>query len=613
MRRKIFKIISVNLWSRKINSRPYKKLSAFLITVFLFLNILAVFVSPAQATGASFYLAPSTGTFVIDSEFSIVVRMNTDGQVVNAAEGALSYDPKFLEVVNISRSGSVFALWPTEPVASAGNIRFAGGIPMPGYKGSDAYVLAIRFKAKALGVTQVNFTSGAVLANDGKGTNILASMGVASYTISPKIEAPKSEATTVDVEKLKEDKLNNLTQGDKKENIRSTSTEEYNLPKIESLTHPDQNVWSKNANIKFTWLLASGTTDVAFTFDNNPIGGVAPKSEGALNEKEYKDIEDGIWYFHLRFKDAKKWGTIADYRVMIDTRPPNPLEINMKEVGLGEWPDLQFSALDNASGLSGYEIFIGSLEHRSYKLSDQETMLKMSALGIGEHTAMVKAIDKAGNEIVSTLKFNINPIEAPTIDSYQKEMQSAEDFYLSGKSLPDAGVIVYLYQDEQLFSTSTVQSDANGAWFFVGAKKLNNGRYVAWTEAINANGVKSNPSEKVTFIVSPPVFAVLGNFVINYFTVFTSLIFLIVLIVFLIGKLRNRLKKETFEVEKISRQSLEDLEKFIDSEFVKLSKSEGKLNYANEKKKMKAGLRARVDAAEKKILKEVKDIEDILK
>ncbi|MBU4216345.1 cohesin domain-containing protein [Candidatus Parcubacteria bacterium] len=576
-----------------------------IIIASLIFGAVNIFTNSASAAGASLYLTPSTGTYVIDGEFTISVKLNTGGQVVNAAEGALSYDAALLEAVSINRNGAVFNLWTTEPVATGGNIKFGGGVPMPGYNGVSGHVLSVKFKAKAPGVAQVNFTSGAVLANDGKGTNILASMGVGSYTISPKIEAPTSglEDKTVDSDKALQ-LINEKV---------VASGEEYNHPKIESITNPDQNTWSKNPNVKFNWILPAGTKDVAFVLNKEPVWNLAAKSEGALSEKEYVGVEDGLWYFHLRFKDAKKWGTVATYRVMIDTRPPNPLNVKINDIGVGEWPELLFNAADAESGLGDYEIFIGSLEHQSFTLSGQETMLKISALSVGDHTAMVKAKDKAGNEIVSTIKFVINPIESPKILSYQEEMRSANDFYLSGTALPNVGVILYLQRDNELVASSTVRSDANGAWFFVGDKKLANGRYVAWAEAVNANGIKSNPSEKVTFIVSPPIFVTIGNFVINYFTVFTSLLFLIVLIIFLVGKVRGRLKKETVEVENVSRTNLDELEAFIDQEFARLKKFEGKVNYTQEKKKMKDGLRARVGAVEKKILKEVKDVEDILK
>jgi len=589
MRRKIIKIIFSNL--------------VIISSVFGFAGI---FANPASAIGASMYLTPSTGTYVIDSEFTISIKLNTGGQVINAAEGSLTYDTALLEAVNINRNGGIFSLWPTEPVISDGNIRFGGGVPSPGFNGVSGHVFSIRFKAKAPGIAQVNFTSGAVLANDGKGTNILASMGVGSYTISSKIEAPQSGFP------IAGDKVDNNIVTSSKEQIVSVG-EEYNQPKIESATNPDQNSWSKNPNVKFNWTLPKGTNDVAFVLNKEPIWNLATKSEGALSEKVFVGVADGIWYFHLRFRDDKKWGTIATYRVMIDTRPPNPLEVKIYEIGKGEWPELFFSANDSDSGLDSYEIFIGSLEHQSYKFSSQDTLLKMSALAPGDHTAMVKATDKAGNEIVSTVKFFINPIDSPVITSYHKEMESTNDFYLSGTALPNVNIVIYLQKDNESPASSTIQSDANGAWFFVSNQELKNGRYVAWAEAVNANGVKSNPSEKVTFIVSPPIFAVIGNFVINYFTVFTSLIFLIVLIVFLVGKARNKLKKETVEVENVSRVNLEELETFIDQEFAKLKKFEGKINYTQEKKKMKDKLRNRVGTVEKKILKEVRDVEDVLR
>ena len=214
----------------------------------------------------------------------------------------------------MSKGGSIFPFWTTEPSFSnsAGTIKFGGGLPPPAYSGTAGHIFKITFKAKKSGKAQVRFVSGAVLANDGKGTNILASMGSGSYIISPKITSPKSSG------------------GDKKIEEKKEIEYDYNLPKILSPTHPDQNKWYNKKLAKFNWKLPDNIIGVSIGFDNDPTTDPGPKSDGLFNEKEYKADADGIWYLHLKFKDNKKWGSIENYKIMVDTESPLPFEIKIK-------------------------------------------------------------------------------------------------------------------------------------------------------------------------------------------------------------------------------------------------------------------------------------------
>ena len=550
----------------------------------------------AQAAGASLYLAPSTGTYVIGGKFTVAVKVNSGGQVINAAEGAINYDSTLLEVAGISKNGSIFTLWTTEPAASGGSIHFGGGIPRPGYNGSAGHICSITFKAKQAGTAQVRFSNGAVLANDGKGTNILASMGSANFTVSPSVTVPaetKPSAPAAEPEP------------------------EYNKPVIASPTHPDQNVWYKNNNVEFKWDLPSSVTGVSYSFDQQPVSDPGPASDGLIGEKSYEQVKDGIWYFHLKYKDSKRWGTIAHYRVMIDMTPPLPFDVKVKQTDIGDWPELNFEAKDETSGIEQYEVIVGSLEEKGHTVNADSHMLKVSGLEVGEHTAIVKAIDKAGNEMYAKITFTIEPIAAPVITGYPSEIKSTDNFYINGTALPDISIDIFIQENNETIGTATTSSDANGNWFYLRNEPLENGRYVAWAEAVNANGIKSGPSNKITFLVTPPIFARIGTLVINYFTVFVSLLFLIILIIILIlymaGLLRRKLKKETVEVEDVLRKNLSALQTEVEEELDKLDKVRSSAAYQKGKTQARQNIKANIDQAEKRILKEIKDVEDILK
>jgi hypothetical protein len=76
-------------------------------------------------------------------------------------------------------------LWAEEPSFSnaEGSVHFEGVALSPGFNGPSGKVITVFFKAKALGSASLNFSSASVLANDGKGTNILTGTGKADYAI----------------------------------------------------------------------------------------------------------------------------------------------------------------------------------------------------------------------------------------------------------------------------------------------------------------------------------------------------------------------------------------------------------------------------------------------
>jgi hypothetical protein len=579
-----------------------KKIIILFLGILFGLGISSFSVPPVSAAGASLYLAPAKGAYAIGGKFNVAVKVNSGGADINAAEGKITFDAKLMEVVSVSKGGSIFPFWTTEPSFSnsAGTVSFGGGMPPPPYKGTAGQICTISFKAKAAGTAAVRFTSGAVLANDGKGTNVITSMGSASFAINPKSEAP----VTTD-------------ENEKPEIVKEPVEAEYNQPVIESPSHPDQNAWYNKNTAEFKWVLPPGVTDISLSFDENPVGNPGSESDGLLASKTYEKSADGVHYLHLKFKDSKKWGTVAHYRVMVDTTPPEPFEIRVNQIQVGEWPELQFETTDAQSGLKKYDLFIGSLEQQAHELLPQEKSFKVSDLEVGEHTAIIKAVDAAGNERDVTVHFTIAPIDAPVIVNHSQEIKPTDRFYVSGTAMPNVDITLFISDSQGGITQGKSQSDPNGNWFYFHADSLKNGQHTAWAEAKNKNGIKSGQSQKVSFLVSPPVFAVIGNFVINYFTMFVSLLSMIVLIVvcviYIVGILRRRLKKETLEIEDILKSNALAIKGTIDAEFEALSKFEGRVAYQKEKETMKERLKAQVDETTKQSIKEVKDVENILR
>ena len=138
----------------------------------------------AAAGGATLYVSESCGSYTVGDTFPVSIMVYTGGAPINAAEGVLNFTADSLEVEAISKDSSVFVLWTEEPSYSNrdGEIRFSGGVPNPGYTGSVGTILDIVFRVKDSGIAALDFSDARVLANDGKGTDILSGTGGASYT-----------------------------------------------------------------------------------------------------------------------------------------------------------------------------------------------------------------------------------------------------------------------------------------------------------------------------------------------------------------------------------------------------------------------------------------------
>lgn len=135
-----------------------------LIIIFILLTI------PLFTKGAVLYLEPSEASYNQGDTFLIDVRIDTEGEYINAVEVNLSFDEDILQIEDISQGNSVLSLWLNEPSFSENEISFMGGIP-GGYQGIDGLIGRLIFKSKKMGFAQINFQKNSkVLLNDGWGT-----------------------------------------------------------------------------------------------------------------------------------------------------------------------------------------------------------------------------------------------------------------------------------------------------------------------------------------------------------------------------------------------------------------------------------------------------------
>ena len=86
------------------------------------------------AHAASLFFSPATGTYTVGQDFSIAVKVNTGSAAINSAEGAVTFSTETLSLQSVTKAGTIFDFWTTEPTGSnaSGRIVFGGGLPSPG-------------------------------------------------------------------------------------------------------------------------------------------------------------------------------------------------------------------------------------------------------------------------------------------------------------------------------------------------------------------------------------------------------------------------------------------------------------------------------------------------
>lgn len=387
----------MNLFSRQ-KKAANKKVSSFIVfAVFLF-SIFSYLPVHAQSGSATLFVAPGSGSYSVGQTFTISVVASSSDEM-NAAEATLSFNPSALSVTGMSKSGSVFTLWTEEPSYSnsAGSIRFGGGNPS-GFSGNST-LLKITFKANAEGATRVSFSDGAVLAADGKGTNILSGMNPGNYTIQAASAPPPAN--------------NNNNNNNNNNSGGQSSGSTPSAPEVTSSTHPDQEAWYNATTGEFEWDLPSGTTSTRLLLSQNEDDVPTVRHAPAIASRTIEDIEDGVWYLHVRLANSAGLGGIATYKIQVDTEAPNDFNTEVVSEEGKAHPELKFESIDSLSGIGTYEISVDGgepivvnaddLSNGTYKFDDP--------LEQGEHSIVVSAIDKAGNKKESGNTIDLNVTE----------------------------------------------------------------------------------------------------------------------------------------------------------------------------------------------------------
>ena len=559
------------------------KNTKLLVVIGLILMFISIIPAAVQATEASLFFSPSSGTYQIGSTFPVKVKVNSDGAPINAAQSKVLFPREILEVRNISKTGSIFTLWPEEPVFSnsKGEVSFQGGIPSPGFTGTDN-ILTINFQAQKAGQAKVSFSGAEVLAADGRGTNILKLTPEAIFSITETYP----EVSKVPVS-----------------------------PKISSPTHLKENLWHDDSNPEFQWAISPDIIGINYEFDQSPFSLPETIAKNVESSKSFEQIKDGIWYFHLRVQNKIGWSKTSHYKIQIDTVPPYPFDVSVDNQGdpTNPRPFLYFETKDDLSGISHYEIKIGQGDTFSLVVAETNP-LHLPYQAPGSFEILVKAIDQAGNFKESSALLNVESIPIPEISVYPRIHTAGEEvFYVAGTAPADLTVMIFFKRDQELVKIWEVKGDKNGDWSFYTSELFKSGNYLISARSKDQREAisHSSPEHQIKVILAG---ISIGPLMITYQILFPILIILIVLITgivicLILFKVR-KIKKEIQEATESLRNTFSEV-KMKAMEKIEYLDSKPGLNPDEEK--LRDELISILEKSEEVIAKEIEDIREELK
>ena len=378
-----------------------KKISVANISLGIFF-LLATVLPAGKSLAADILTMPATGNYSVGQTFTVAVRVSPAGESINAVESSLKFNPSVLSVVSVSKEGSVFSLWTTEPTFSntAGTVTFGGGSPSPFTAQSN--LLNVTFRSVAVGSGALTVGKSSVLAADGKGTDVFKNGTGATFTVvaanTPTTPEPdKPKPTTPVPDKPKSD----TTSASDKALVFGDPPR---APEVGSQAFIDPEIWYKNTEGVFAWTLPFDVNVVAVELATSSTNQPENNAKSVFNPpiEEFKitkeNIIDGVQYLSIKYKKQVGWGAVLNRKLQIDTTAPEAFVIDVRAANSTTgFPLLHFEAVDVTSGVDYYDMTIADKEPIKVTPDEAKLGYLLKELEDGTYTIKVVAVDKAGN------------------------------------------------------------------------------------------------------------------------------------------------------------------------------------------------------------------------
>ena len=410
----------------------YVKIFLYLIAVF----VPFVFYTPVFA--ATLHVSPLSESCSVEETCSVDILISSTDEAMNAVSGVLTFPQNMLHVESLSKEDSIISFWIQEPSFSTNSVTFEGIITNPGFTGSSGNIIKIIFNAVSAGTAELSFSSGSVLANDGKGTSILENLQGGSLNIEMSSDEDDDDDDEDDEEEGDGDEddgddeegdgdIPSSDPGDSDTETGGSTNRPPSSPEISSPTHPDPDAWYSNSTAVFTWTTSSDIQDVRLSVSPEPQE-MPTVAYPTIDSKEITGIADGSWYLHAQLKNINGWGEASHFRFQIDTQKPSyfNMERIIPEDGImSPYSEFLFDAGDDMSGIDHYVVTVDKQESIVWH-DDGTHIFRVSKLVPGEHIITVNVVDKANNFIVHSERIYIDPLDTSDIAQYLEPKDEGE-------------------------------------------------------------------------------------------------------------------------------------------------------------------------------------------
>ncbi|MCD5381705.1 MAG: hypothetical protein LR017_00130 [Candidatus Pacebacteria bacterium] len=391
------------------------------------------------AFAAQLLVSPTSGAYSNGQTFTATIQVDPQGKSVNVVEAQLAFDAARLSVVNVSKTGSVFSLWTTEPTFSnsAGTIDFGGGSPTP--FNTRSTIATVTFRVVAPGDATVSVSSASALAADGLGTDVYAGSVDATYAVS--------ETTTPEPEVPVASTPEPAPAAEEPSDAAITFGDPPRAPEAGSSVFLDPELWYATKVGAFVWELPFDVDalrlDIATSSDAEPTTEYDPPIEDFTTSDAV--LRDGEQYLIMQFKNQVGWGAVLHRKLRIDTMPPEAFAISVRAGNSPTaFPLLTFEANDVTSGIERYEMTIADSEAIEITPDEAKLGYLLGELKDGTYTVRVTAYDYAGNSTESSVPVLITAGWLPPLETVEE--RSVWEFF-SGKNLVIIillGIILFL-------------------------------------------------------------------------------------------------------------------------------------------------------------------------
>lgn len=133
------------------------------------------------------FIIPSKSEHRLHEVFPLEIQLSGIVTPINAVQADIKFDPTQIEAVGVSVANSFATIFVQKDINnSIGYVRISGGMPNPGYSNESGLFVTIYFRSKVVGITELEYLpTTLILANDGKGTNVVKELAKFSFLTLP--------------------------------------------------------------------------------------------------------------------------------------------------------------------------------------------------------------------------------------------------------------------------------------------------------------------------------------------------------------------------------------------------------------------------------------------